>query len=187
MPMSWKERKLYHSYVVLMHLLRQGQQRRSDIAAAVDGLPRTLQELCNQGCGCGFSVRSGNAENGAGANRKERLHFRSDHAALFPQRHELGAEGVESGSAEYHVRFDLLQIFVAQGQLCPLTLQLQHLRQQLFSGGTVPALHRNAAVQKHFNQRAVADAKSDHADPFSLEGFKIFVYCHVDQSLLYFI
>ena len=106
---------------------------------------------------------------------------------MGPKRHQLRAKGVKARRPKHHIRLNVLQVVLPKRQLCAQLLQLQHLRQKLLSGGLIPALYRNIPFQQHSHQRTVADAKSDHADPLAPEGFKIFIYCHMDQSLITFL
>ena len=73
---------------------------------------------------------------------------------------------MQAGRAERNVACNTGQIALAQMQLRAQTLQLQHLRVELFPHGPVAADHADAVVQQQPHQRPIA-----HAQPQDQHGF----------------
>ena len=158
--------KLHHSDIFWLHLPHQRQQRRADVAAQPNCFPLCFQHFGNQGCGGGFSVRTGDGDNITGTNLKKSLHLRGDFCTPLTKRGYSWAIRMHTGRAEGDLGIHFLVETLAQVQLATHTLQLQYLGIQLFPFRPVAAENNAAVFQQQPYQRAIAYAQAKHCHGF---------------------
>ena len=175
--------ELHHGEILLLHFGEERKQGRADVAAQPDLLALGLQKLGDQGGGGGFSVGAGDGDGVAAAQLEEDLHLRGDLRALCPQKLDGGVAGVHTGGTEDHICLDAVEIALAQAQDAAVFLQLEDFVLQFFPGSAVAAGDLAAEGKEQTNQRAVADAQTQHGDLLAPQGFKIMVKCrkHVNN------
>ena len=94
------------------------QKRSADVAAQKNSMPGFPQQGCNQrGSRC-FSVAARNGNGAAGADGEKGFHLGGEDAARACGCLQLGREGMEPGCAENNILVKILEIFIAEAQLC---------------------------------------------------------------------
>ena len=93
--------ELHHGKVRLLHLRAQGQQRGTDVAPQPDGMPLRLQHFADEGRGGGLTVRTGDGNQGTGADLEEYLHLAGDFGTLMAEIFQCRIGRVHTGGTEH--------------------------------------------------------------------------------------
>ena len=159
-----ERRELNNGKVVLCHRVHAREQRRADIAAKMHGIARVLQDLADQ-CGRGgLAVRAGDADDRARAHREEKLHLAGDLRAVRAR--FLEEARMDTRSAEDNVLVEGIQIVRAQNEVYAEGSESGIAVAEL--GGFFFVMHGNAHAcgTEHTDERHIAHARADDADPF---------------------
>ena len=165
--------QLQHRVIGGLHLPRLTQQRMADVAAHMDGAPRLLQKLRDDGSGRGLSVAAGHGDDGTGADLKEHLHLGGQHTAASHSLCQLGHIGPQTRRAENDILIQFLQIVRAKLQMCAALLQLTGQLAQLLPRPLVAGGHGDALTQQQADQRRIADTDAHHRHVLSVDGIQI--------------
>ena len=164
--------ELHHGEILRLHLLRQGQQGRADVAPQPDPASGLPEQLRDQRGGSRLAVGAGHGDDRAGAHPEKRLHLRGDLRAGLLQRRKLRPGRMQAGGAENNIALQPLQIIRPHLQAAATGLQGQDLGLQLFIGRGVAAGDVAAGLEQHAHQGPVADPQAEHQDLFARQGLE---------------
>ena len=168
--------QLQHGDIPRLHAVHVGQQGLADVAAHIDGLPRRLEQLGDDGGGGGFSVAAGDGDGAAGADLEKDLHLRGQDGPLLLGGHQLGQVGPHTGCAEDDLKVQVLQVVLPQLQGGPQALQLLDQTGEGAHGLFVAGGDLHPRPQQHFDQGGVGHADADDGHPLALQTRQIFLY-----------
>ena len=156
--------QLHDCKVVLCHRVHAGEQGRADIAAEMHGIARVLQNLTDERGGRGLAVRAGDADDRTRADREEKLHLAGDLRAVCARL--LKKTRVNARGTEDNVLIERIKVMRAENEVYAEGSEGSIAVAKL--GGFFFVMHGNAHAcsAQHTDERHIAHARADYADPF---------------------